>query len=138
MSGSTFLIFYWIAFVLLWFTADLLCEFDDSLWTPLAPVIVFVAIGLVRVAYGLSHDMHRFMFIFLMMVIGLVLIFEARNAIKASWFEHRAVRLAFPLLMGLGGVLIFLAFGLLTGESDGGDGGGGGGCGGGGCGGCGG
>ena len=156
LDGQAFLRFYWVALIVLWLAVEILNELDDSFWTPFAPVIVFVGIGVVRIQYGMANHMDRFGFLFCLMVIGVALIFLGRTVFPERAFEDRFIRIAFPLFVGLGGIILIAAIvtfkvivSVVFADHRGGNcgsggcgGGGGSGCGGGGggggCGGCGG
>ena len=113
MRGPEFLAVYGGWFVVTWIGMLIVRhKVSDGWWTTLGGLLAFESVGFARYLIGTAHGLHKWDFLFLMMIVG-ALFFLARtdhfsSGSNGSW------------------------------SSCGGGGCGGGGCGGGGCGGCGG
>jgi hypothetical protein len=114
MRGPAFLGLYFGWFILTWGGMLLVRhKVADSVWTSLGGLVLFESVGVTRYLVGEAHGLHKWGFLFAMMIIGALFFLARTDSVRS----------------GSGG---------WGGSSCGGGGCGGGGCGGGGCGGCGG
>jgi len=115
MPGPTFLGLYFGWFILTWGCMLLVRhKVIDCAWTTLGGLVLFEGLGVTRYIIGEAHEMHKWGFLFAMMMIGALFFLARTDSFQSGSGSGRGS----------------------TGCGGGGCGGGG--CGGGGCGGCGG